>query len=360
MDREQRLLQELSNAFGPSGFEESIREIVIRELAPLSDSIQTDGIGSVIASLNGTNSNPIVMLAAHMDEVGAIVKLITPEGFVKIQTLGGWLDNALINQRFIIKTRNGNVLGFTGLKTPHVMKVEDRNKIIAASDIFIDIGAKDKEDAEERLGIKPGDPIAPDSKFALLNDEKIYLGKAWDDRVGIGAMIEVFRNLKNRSTHGTIYAAATVQEEVGLRGAHTSSYTIPAQIGINLESGIASDYPGISQEEAQAKLGNGPGILLYDSSMLPNLKFRDLCIDTAKKLKINLQFEVLSGYGEDGAEIQKSRSGVPTVAITVPTRYLHNHNSVINRDDFDQTVTLVTEIIKNLDTDTVEQLTKFS
>ena len=185
MDREQLLLEELSNAFGPSGFEESIRKIVIRELNPLADTIQTDGIGSVIARLNGSNTNPVIMIAAHMDEVGAIVKHITTEGFVKIQTLGGWLDNALINQRFVIQTRTGPVYGLTGLKTPHIMKVEERNKVIPASDIFIDVGATSKEDAQERLGLKPGDPIAPDSKFMFLNDKKTYLGKAWDDRVGI-------------------------------------------------------------------------------------------------------------------------------------------------------------------------------
>ena len=223
LDRIEKLLEELTNAHGPSGFEGPVRAIVRREITPLVTRVETDGLGSVISVLEGPAGSPRVMMAAHMDELGMLVKYITPEGFVKFQTLGGWLDQGLISQRFIILTRKGPVLGVTGLKTPHVMAQAERSRIFERDKMFLDVGATGKQDAEERLGIRPGDPIAPDSRFTPLNDGKLYLAKAWDDRVGLGVMIEVMRRLQQNPPPVTVYAVATVQEEIGLRGAHTSA-----------------------------------------------------------------------------------------------------------------------------------------
>jgi endoglucanase len=221
------------------------------------------------------------------------------------------------------------------------------------------VGAANKQDAEERLGIRPGDPIAPDSTFAVLNGGDLYLAKAWDDRLGVAMVIEVIRTLKADLPPNTVYGVATVQEEIGLRGAHTSSYQVEPDIGINLESGVAGDYPGISQDEAQEHVGDGPAIFLHDSSMLPNLKLRDLFVDVANEQGIPIQFNVLSGYGEDGAEMQRSRSGTPTINIAVPVRYLHSHNGVISRRDFDRAVELVVAVVRRLDARTVQQLKSF-
>jgi len=358
-DRAAHLLEELSNAYGLSGFEGPVRVIVRRELTPLADRIETDGLGSLIAVLGRNADAPRVMMAAHMDELGMMVKHVTENGYVKFQTLGGWLDQALINQRFVILTRKGEVRGITGLKTPHVMAPEERGRITRRDDIFIDVGATSRQDAEERLGIRPGDPVAPDSRFAVLNGGPLYVGKAWDDRAGVAVMIEVMRRLKENPPTVTVFAAATVQEEIGLRGAHTSSYIIKPDIGISLEAGVSADYPGISADEAQERLGRGPGMFLHDSTMLPNLKLRDLFIDVAKEKSLPLQFDVLNGYGEDGAEMQKSFAGIPSVNITVPTRYLHNHNGIIHRLDFDRAVDLVTEVIRKLDGETVKRLKQF-
>jgi len=358
-DRAAHLLEELSNAYGPSGFEGPVRVIVRRELTPLSDRIETDGIGSLIAVLGRNADAPRVMIAAHMDELGMMVKHVTENGYVKFQTLGGWLDQGLINQRFVILTRKGEVHGVTGLKTPHVMSAEERGRVTRRDDIFIDVGAANRQDAEERLGIRPGDPVAPDSRFAVLNGGPLYVGKAWDDRAGVAVMIEVMRRLKANPPAATVFATATVQEEIGLRGAHTSSYIVKPDIGISLEAGVSADYPGISADEAQERLGRGPGMFLHDSTMLPNLKLRDLFIDVAKEKTLPLQFDVLNGYGEDGAEMQKSFAGIPSINITVPTRYLHNHNGIIHRQDFDRAVDLVTEVIRKLDAETVRRLKQF-
>jgi endoglucanase len=357
-DRVARLLEELTNAYGPSGFEEPVRAIVRRELIPLSDRVETDGLGSLISILGKSPDAPRVMMAAHMDELGLMVKYITEQGYVKFQTLGGWLDQALINQRFVILTRKGPVTGVTGLKTPHVMSADERSRLFRRDDMFIDVGASSRADAEDRLGIRPGDPIAPDSRFTPLNGG-LYLAKAWDDRVGVGVMIEVMRRLKQSPPACTVYAVATVQEEIGLRGAHTSAYQVKPDIGISLEAGVAADYPGITPNEAQERLGRGPGIFLHDNSMLPNLKLRDFFIATAKEKNIPLQFDVVVGYGEDGAEMQRSLAGIPSINASVPTRYLHNHNGVISRQDFDRAVDLVTEVIRRLDRAAVDRLKTF-
>ena len=222
--------------------------------------------------------------------------------------LGGWLDQALINQRWVIMTRNGPVLGITGVKTPHVMTAEARGQLFKREQMFIDVGASSKEDAEERLAIRPGDPIAPDSSFTPLSGGSLYLGKAWDDRAGLAVIIELMRRLRETAPPNTLYGVATVQEEIGLRGAHTSSYAVEPDVGINLESGVASDYPGITQEEAQERVGGGPAIFLHDSSMLPSLRLRDLFVDTARENDIPVQFDVLSrlrrGRGGDAADAQ--------------------------------------------------------
>jgi endoglucanase len=358
LDGVERLLEELTNAHGPTGFEGPVRKIVRREFAPLADDIQTDGLGSVIARLDG-GSDVKVMMAAHMDEVGMLVRRITPEGFLTFQTVGGWLGQALINQRYIILTRKGPVRGITGLKTPHVTPQSERPHLHDRDRIFVDVGATSRRDAEERLGIRPGDPIAPDSRFMKLNDPKLYVAKAWDDRIGLAVEIEVLKRLKRNPPPNTVYAAATAQEEVGLRGAQTSSYIVKPDIGLSIEVGVAADYPGITPDQAQERLRDGPGIFLHDSSMLPNLKLRDFVIDVAKEKGIPLQFEVLSGYGEDGAQMQRAHGGAPSINITIPTRYLHNHNGVLHRDDFDRAVELVTEIIQRLDRATVERLKSF-
>jgi len=359
MPRVQRLLEDLSNAFGPSGFEGPVRAIVRREMEPLTDNVETDGVGSLIGVIGDPNGSPRIMLAGHMDEVGLIVKYITPKGYVKFQTLGGWLDQALINQRWAILTRNGIVRGITGIKTPHVMDADARNQVFKREQMFIDVGAVSQADAEERLGIYPGDPIAPESNFQVLNGGKIYLGKAWDDRVGVALMLEVLRALRKQTLDSTIYAVATVQEEIGLRGAHTSANKVAPDIGINFESGVAGDYPGITLDEAQEKVGNGPSIFLHDSSMLPNIKLRDFVLDVARTVDVNVQFNVLSGYGQDGAEMQKAHGGAPVINIAIPTRYLHSHNSVISRDDFDQAVLLSVEILRRLDRSTVKNIQTF-
>ena len=356
-DRVERLLGELADAAGPPGFEEPVRAIMVRELAPLADKISYDGLGSVIASHG--NAGPRIMLDAHMDEVGGMVRRVTPGGFLTMQMLGGWLDQALVGQRWVIIGSKGPVKAITGIRDVHVTPAEERTRVYPRTSIYLDVGAKNAAEVAA-LGISPGDPVVPDAPFAVLGSSGRYLGKAWDDRVGLAVVIEALRRLAKEGHPNQLFVAATTQEETGLRGAHTAADVIKADIGIAIEGGVAGDQPGLNADETQAVLGGGPGIFLYDSSAQPNRKLTALIIATADAIKVPLQRDLVQGYGDDSAEIQKSNGGVPTVNLVVPARYTHAHNGVIDRADFDRTVELVVALIKRLDAGTVARLRDFA
>lgn len=239
------LLETLSNAPAPSGFEGPVREILMREMRAAGLEVSTDGLGSVIGVLHGSSERPRVMLAAHMDEVGAMVRYIMPEGHVKFQLLGGWLDQALPDQRWIILTSKGSVLGVSGLRSPHLPSNEGPSRIIPRDSIYLDVGTKSKQETE-LLGIRPGDFIVPASSFALLADGRV-VGKALDDRVGCVMLLETLRRLRQQGSKipNTLYFVGTVQEEIGLRGAHTAAMAVKPDLGISLEAGIAADHPGV-------------------------------------------------------------------------------------------------------------------
>jgi len=356
-DRTEALLRELSNAAGPSGFEEDVRKIMVREMKPLADQLTYDGLGSVIAR-QGT-SGPRIMLDAHMDELGGVVRRTTHDGFLSMQMLGGWLDQALPDQRWIIIGSKGPVHAVTGIRDVHVVPLEERAKVFPRDSLYLDVGARSEAEVAA-MGIGPGDPVVPDSPFVVLNGSHRYLGKAWDDRVGCAVLIEAMRRLKASGHPNQIFFAATTQEEVGLRGAHSAADVIRPEIGISIEGGITGDSPGRSPEETQARLGGGPGIFLYDSSALPNRRLTAVTKEVARSRAIPLQLDLVQGYGDDSSEIQKSTGGVPTVNLVVPARYTHAHNGVIDRADFDGMVDLVVALIEKLDGPTVAHLRDFT
>ena len=358
-DQVVQLLEALTNAPGPSGFEGPVRDIVTIGLNELGAEISHDGLGSVIGRFDGPPGSPRVMVTAHMDEVGLLVQYIRPDGFIKFKTLGGWLDQALIDQRWVINTRDGRVHGVSGIRTIHVTPASERNQVWGRDTISIDVGATSQADAE-RLGIRPGDPIAPWSPFTVLANDR-YAAKAWDDRVGLGVMLEAMKRIQQRGVQlpSTIYLVATVQEEIGLRGAATSVPLVNPDLGISIEAGVSADYPGARPEQAQERLGGGPGIFLLDSSMLPNTKLRDFFFKVAEAEGITLQADVLTGYGQDGAEIQTFDTGRPALNMTVPTRYLHSHTGIIDRRDFEGAVELLVAVLTRLDAQTIAELSSF-
>ncbi len=356
-DRTAQLLQSLADAPGPPGFEEPVRKLMVDAMKPFAASLRYDGLGSIIAT-QGTQG-PRVMVDAHMDELGGMIRRITPNGLLTMQMLGGWLDQALVDQRWTIIGSKGPVRAVTGIRDIHVVPAEERTHVYPRDGLFLDVGAK--SDAEVRdMGVSPGDPVVPDAPFAVLNGTGNYLGKGWDDRVGCAVIVEVMRRLATQPHPNQILYAITTQEEIGLRGAHTAADVIKPDIGIALEAGVTGDVFRTHPEESQVKLGAGPGIFLYDSSELPNRKFTTFMRDQAAAKSIPLQYDLVTGYGDDSAEIQKSNGGVPTVNLVVPVRYTHAHNGIMNRRDFDQMVDLLTAVLQRLDAETVQRIRDFT
>ncbi len=356
MDQTVQLLKALTEAHGVPGYEAPVRALIREALAPLGQ-LSEDRLGSVICRKEGTAPAPKVMLAAHMDEVGFMVKHITPEGFIKFLPLGGWFDQVLLGQRVIIKTQKGDVVGVIGAKPPHILPPEERSKVVPKKDMFIDIGATSKAEVEE-AGVRPGDPVVPRADFVVLANGKSYLSKAFDDRVGVAMMIQALQALQDRPHPNTIYATATVQEEIGLRGAQTSVWAVEPDVAIVLESDIAGDVPGVKAEQAPAKLGQGPSLLIYERRMVPNLALRDLFLETAQAIGVDVQISFVEGGGTDGAAIQLHRIGVPVIVLSVPARHIHSHSAIIHRDDFDQAVQLLVAVLQRLDAETVAALTR--
>lgn len=356
-DRAERLLDELTTAAGVSGHEDQVRRIMLREFRAAGADATTDGLGSAIGTLKGPEGAPKIMLAAHMDEVGLLVKYIADDGFVRFLTIGGWLDQALVDKKWLIHGAHGPVPAVSGIKTVHISRTEDRTKVFSRDELFLDAGARSKEEAEA-LGIRPGDPVTPAVAFTKLG-KGMYAAKAFDDRLGCAVMLEAMRRIASMPHPNTIVAVGTVQEEVGLRGARTSAQTVRPDVGIAVEVGVAGDFPGVGKDQAQEKLGGGPGIFLHDGSMMPNRSLVELIRAVAADKKIPLQSEILSGYSQDASEIQRWSTGTPAVNFTVPVRYLHAFHGVIARDDFDRAVDLLVAVLMRLDAKTVQSLKSF-
>ncbi len=349
------LLKELTEANGIPGYEGPVRDIVRKHLVPLGK-LSQDKIGSVICQVEGSAEVPKVMLAGHMDEIGFMVKHITKEGFLHFLPLGGWFDQVLLGQRVVIKTRMGDVVGVIGAKPPHLLSADQRNKVVKRKDMYIDIGAISKEEVEE-AGVRPGDPVIPRADFVSLANGKTYLSKAFDDRVGVALIVSTLEQLKSVEHPNRVYGVATVQEEVGVRGATTSVRAVDPDLAIVLESDIAGDVPGIKPDESSVELGKGPTVLIYDARMIPNIKLRDFLMETAEEIEVPLQVSYIEGGATDGAAIHLHNTGVPTVVIGVAARHIHSDSSIIHRGDYDSAVKLLVEIIKRLDADKVAEFT---
>jgi putative aminopeptidase FrvX len=352
-----QLLQTIADAPGPPGFEEPIRKVMVDYMKPLASSIKYDGMGSILAVHGSTG--PRIMVDAHMDELGGMIRRITPNGLLTMQMLGGWLDQALVDQRWIIIGSKGVVHAVTGIRDVHVVPAEERTRVFSRDGLYLDVGATNEAEVRA-MGISPGDPVVPDSPFAVLNGTDAYLAKGWDDRVGCAVVVQAMRRLALQPHPNQIFWTITTQEEVGLRGAHTAADVVKPDLAIAIEGGITGDVFGGHPEETQIKLGSGPGIFLYDSSALPNRKLTKFTRETAKAQNIPLQTDLVQGYGDDSAEIQKAIGGVPTANLVVPVRYTHAHNGIMNRRDFDRMVDLLVAMLQKLDAAKVAEIRDFT
>jgi len=348
-----QILKELTMLNGIPGQERQVRKYMEDKMKDHA-TISFDNLGSIIAEKVGQEDGPRIMVAGHMDEVGFMVTKITDEGYVKFIPAGGWWSQVMLAQQMEITTNDGKKLrGVIGAKAPHILTPEERNKPVPMDDMYLDMGVKDKDECVA-LGIKLGDMITPYIETTPLNNEKYLLGKAFDNRVGCAAAIETLYNLKDENHPNVYFGVGTVQEEVGLRGATTSAYKVNPDIGIAVDTTIAYDFPKGSKETV---LGEGVGIMISDSSMVGHKGLRDFVISVAEENDIPYQLTHLKRGGTDGGKIHLTRSGVPSIALCLPVRYLHSHTSMVHQDDYDSLVKLITLLVKKLDKDTVHKIT---
>jgi len=340
------LLKELCMVDGVSGFEKKVAAIMKRELSKTCDKVDVDAFGNVIGQ-RGTGKRKI-MIAAHMDEIGLMVKNISEKGFVSFVKIGGIDDRTLLSKKVTIKAKKGDVSGIIGSKPPHLQKKEESEKVIKHEDLFIDIGAKDKKEAEKKVEI--GDPIIFDSSFGML-DKDIVHAKAVDDRIGCYALLKVMEKLPKK-LDATIYAVGTCQEEVGLKGARVAAYRIDPNYAFAIDTTIPGDTPMVKESESSLKIGAGPAITIAEAcgrGLISHPDMRELLINTAKKNKIPYQIDVVEGGMTDGAMIYLTREGVPTGVISIPCRYIHTDNGVFSMKDLDATIDLLVKALTNFD-----------
>lgn len=339
------LLKKLSEACGISGFENNIREILKDELRDHVDEMETDAMGNLITTHKGKEGKPSVMLASHMDEIGLMVSYIDDDGFIKFVKIGGINDQMLLNQKVYIQTEEGEVPGVIGSKPPHITSAAEAKKIVPYTDMFIDIGAKDKEQAEELVSV--GDAIVFHTDFEeCLNN--LVIGKALDNRVGCTVMTEV---MKQTDCDATVYGVGTVQEEVGLKGAKTSAFKLNPDLAIALDTTISGDHPGVKPEDAPAKAGKGPVIVFADASgrgLLSHPMMKKALVEAAEAAGVDYQIEVGDGGTTDATAIHLTREGIPTSTVSVATRYIHTPVSVVNTKDIEDTVKLLLEFLNRL------------
>lgn len=335
-------MERLCRAHGISGHETEIAELMQSELEKSCDEVSVDDFGNVVGRKG--SGDRTIMLAAHTDSIGLLVKHINKEGYLSFVKIGGIDDRALIGQRVIIKTRKAAVRGIVGSKPPHLMKAEEKKKLVKHDEMFIDVGAKNKTEAEKLVSV--GDPIIFEPNYGRLT-KNINYGSGLDNRVGCYAMLNVMEKLPKK-LNATVYAVGTAQEEVGLKGARVSSYRLNPDVALAIDTTIAGDTPDLKETESSLKLGGGPAITLVEASgrgVITHPKIRETLIKTARKKKIKYQIDVLEGGMTDAAIIYLTREGIPSGSVSIPVRYVHNPTSVFDLRDVDNTIKLVSAAI---------------
>ncbi len=336
------LLKEICETAGAPGFENRIREIVLREATPLVDKITVDNLGNVTAIKKGKQAKK-VMVAAHMDEIGFMVTHIDDKGFLRFHTLGGFDPKTLTAQRVIVHGKK-DLVGVMGSKPIHIMSAEERNKVPQIHDYFIDLGM-DKKEVEKYVSV--GNPITRQRE--LIEMGNCVNCKSIDNRISVFILIETLRKLK--SVPYDIYAVFTVQEEVGIRGAGVAAHQIEPDFGFGLDTTIAYDVPGAQPHEKVTSLGAGAGIKIMDSSTICDVRMVEYMKKMAIKFKIKWQPEILQAGGTDTAGIQRmGKTGAIAGAISIPTRHIHQVIEMADKNDISNCIKLLEVCLKELDT----------
>lgn len=339
------LLKTLSDAFGPSGFEEDVCEILQRIVRPFVDEIRVDALGNLIATRHGTGDKTL-MLDAHMDEIGFMISYVEHGGYLRFIQTSGWDARIVPAHAITIRTDFGTkVKGYIGVAPPHILRPEDRDKPYKLEDLFIDIGATSLEDVTA-LGIRIGSPAVIAYPFEQLNDQ-VIMARALDDRAGCAVIVKTLEALVGKDVEVTVIASFSVQEEVGLRGAGTAAHQIDPDIALVLEATVAADVPGIPAARQPTKLGEGPAIIVMDNTMITNSNSVRTLTELADKNQIPWQYRIPYGGGTNAGVIHRTGCGIQTNVVSLPVRYLHSPYALMRLDDFENAVRLVTAFSRN-------------
>lgn len=345
-------MKTLTELHGAPGFEDKVRDYMRSELENLSDEIIQDGLGGIFAVKRSSKENaPKVMVAGHMDEIGFMITQITKQGLLKFKPLGGWPADVLLSQKFKVRTHDDKeIAGVIGSIPVHFRKGDSSKTEI--KDMLLDVGADSKEEVEA-MGIQLGDSMVPDVKFKVMENDKKYLAKAWDNRYGCLIAIETLETLKDVELDCDLYIGATVQEEVGLRGAKVAANLIQPDVAFVVDCSPANDLTGSAKDIG--KLGEGTLVRIFDRSMILTKPMRDYLLETAKTHDIKHQYYESPG-GTDAGSIHLSGDGVVSAVVGIVARYIHTSHSIINVEDYLAAHTMLTELIKGVDENKVKEL----
>ena len=347
MDKESlKFLKTLMNLPSPSGYEQKVRLAWIAEMKKFSDEVKSDVHGNAIAVVN-PEKRPRIMLAGHMDELGFQVGYIHDKGYIYFNQLGGFDIGIIPGRKVRIHTKNGDILGVVGKKAIHLIDKEEREKVPKPHQLYIDIGVKNKKEAQELVEI--GDPMTYDTNFERLRKD-IYVSRGFDDKTGAFIVAEVMKNVfkRRKEFKGSLYSVATVQEEVGMRGARTSAFGIDPDVGIALDVTHATDTPDVDQKKV-GEIGLGDGAPITRGPNI-NHKVFEMLVDSAKKHKISYQVEAAARpTGTDANVIQVTRAGVATGLISIPCRYMHTYTEVVSLKDVESAIDILTEFCLQVD-----------
>lgn len=346
------LFQTLTELPGAPGNEHQVREFMRKQLEKYADDVIQDRLGSIFGVKSGDPSGPKIMVAGHMDEIGFMVTQMTKNGMIRFQPLGGWWNQVMLAQRVQIITDHGPVIGVIGSIPPHLLTEEQRKKPMEIKHMMIDIGADDREDAE-KAGIKPGQQIVPVCPFTPLANPKKIMAKAWDNRYGCGLAIELLKELQNETHPNIVYSGATVQEEVGLRGAASSANMIQPDLFFALDASPANDMTG--DEKEFGHIGKGALLRIFDRTMVTHKGMREFVLDMAETHDIPYQYFVSPG-GTDAGRVHTANEGVPSAVIGICARYIHTHASIVHVDDYAAAKELLTRLVKASDWSTVKSI----
>ncbi|MBT9166670.1 MAG: putative aminopeptidase YsdC [Chloroflexi bacterium] len=335
-------LQNLSDAFGVAGFEDEVRGVISDMVSPYVDSYEMDPLGNLICS---RDTGETVMLDAHMDEVGFMIRWIEEDGFLRLTPLGEWDERILLGHRITILTRDREkCLGLIGIAPPHILEPEEKKKVVSLANMFVDVGAKTRKEAEE-MGIHLGDPATIHYPFQVMR-EGYVTGKAFDDRAGCLVAIEALRILSEEQLPYRLVVNFAVCEESGLRGAKAAAYRIAPKLALALEGTIGADIPGVPEAKQPVRLTKGPAITLADRSIIVRPRLVRFLEEVARQEGIPYQYKLPAYGGTDAGTIHQERGGILTGVVSVPCRYIHSPISMLILSDLEETIRLTVAFLR--------------